>query len=143
MMEIAGTCLFFLSNYFLFAQANCRLEAPGLYYMTVVHVILGYIVILIPIVLCMAVILCLPLVLRIMRALDLGPTIGVKGATEEMIAAIPIVKYRKPVPVAGEAEAENTSRSTVVNMGSVGNVGRIIRNSTTDVFDSKSEERLV
>ncbi|KAF9180707.1 hypothetical protein BGZ50_006041, partial [Haplosporangium sp. Z 11] len=111
MMEIAGTCLFFLSNYFLFTQVDCRQKAPAVFYMTVVHVILGYIVILIPIILCLAVILCLPLVLRVMRALDLGPNLGVKGATEEMIAAIPIVKYRKPI----EPEAQ-TSQSTAIEI---------------------------
>ncbi|KAG0252975.1 hypothetical protein BG011_006627 [Mortierella polycephala] len=112
MMEITGTCLFFMSNYFLFTQADCRQEAPAVFYMTVVHIILGYIVILIPIILCLAVILCLPLVLRVMRALDLRPNLGVKGATEEMIAAIPIVKYRKPV----ESEAQ-ISQNTVIEIG--------------------------
>ncbi|KAF9913203.1 hypothetical protein BX616_010167 [Lobosporangium transversale] len=114
LMEIAGTCLFFLSNYFLFTQVDCRVRAPAVFYMTVVHVILGYIVILIPIILCLAVILCLPLVLHIMRALDLGPVVGVKGATDEMIDAIPIVKYRRPVEVA----TNESTRSTVVDLSS-------------------------
>ncbi|KAI8604164.1 hypothetical protein EDD21DRAFT_366986 [Dissophora ornata] len=114
MMEIAGTCLFFLSNYFLFAQAQCRQEAPAVYYMTVFYVILGYVVILIPLILCLAVILCLPLVLRIMRALDLGPIVGTKGATEQMIAAIPIVKYRKPVVV--ELDGGNGNNEATVDM---------------------------
>ncbi|KAF9375678.1 hypothetical protein BGX21_003726 [Mortierella sp. AD011] len=115
LMDITGTSLFFLANYFLFTQASCRDTAPAVYFLTVVYVILGYIVILIPVVLCLAVILCLPLVLRIMRALDLGPVVGVKGATEEMIAAIPIVKYKKPAaPEAGEGEVEDNC--TVVDM---------------------------
>ncbi|KAF9354874.1 hypothetical protein BGX26_007259 [Mortierella sp. AD094] len=115
LMDITGTSLFFLANYFLFTQATCRDTAPAVYFLTVVHVILGYIVILIPVVLCLAVILCLPLVLRVMRALDLGPVVGVKGATEEMIAAIPIVKYKKPAASeTGEGEAEDNC--TVVDM---------------------------
>ncbi|KAF9946214.1 hypothetical protein BGZ70_003331 [Mortierella alpina] len=114
LMEIAGTCLFFLSNYFLFTQPACRQEAPALFYMTIVYVVLGYIVILVPILLCLAVILCLPLVLRVMRALDLGPVVGVKGATEEMIAAIPIVKYRKPAIV--EQGGDGTVPSTTINV---------------------------
>ncbi|KAF9567449.1 hypothetical protein EC968_003249 [Mortierella alpina] len=118
LMEIAGTCLFFLSNYFLFTQPACRQEAPALFYMTIVYVVLGYIVILVPILLCLAVILCLPLVLRVMRALDLGPVVGVKGATEEMIAAIPIVKYRKPSVVQQEGDDAVPSTTIVVDMQS-------------------------
>ncbi|KAF9981427.1 hypothetical protein BGZ75_007295 [Mortierella antarctica] len=118
LMEIAGTCLFFLSNYFLFTQAACRQEAPALFYMTIVYVVLGYIVILVPILLCLAVILCLPLVLRVMRALDLGPVVGVKGATEEMIAAIPIVKYRKPAVVEQGGDGAVPSTTLQVDMQS-------------------------
>ncbi|KAG0009367.1 hypothetical protein BGZ81_003472 [Podila clonocystis] len=109
LMEIAGTCLFFLSNYFLFSKPGWRNEAPATFFLCVANVAIGYIVILIPVLLCLAVILCLPLVVRIMRYLDIGPVVGIKGATEEMIAAIPIVIYRKPV----ETEA---SSSTVVDM---------------------------
>jgi hypothetical protein len=93
-MEVAGTCLFFLSNYFLFSGSTCREAAPAVFYLTVVYVVLGYIVILIPVILCLTVILCLPLVLRVMRYFNLGPVVGIKGATDEMIASIPIVKYR-------------------------------------------------
>ncbi|KAG0325442.1 hypothetical protein BG000_001816 [Podila horticola] len=110
LMEIAGTCLFFLSNYFLFSKPGWRDEAPATFFLCVANVAIGYIVILIPVLLCLAVILCLPLVVRIMRYLDIGPVVGIKGATEEMIAAIPIVIYRKPV----ETEV---SSSLVVDMG--------------------------
>ncbi|KAG0361058.1 hypothetical protein BG005_009282 [Podila minutissima] len=110
LMEIAGTCLFFLSNYFLFSKPGWRNEAPATFFLCVANVAIGYIVILIPVLLCLAVILCLPLVVRIMRYLDIGPVVGIKGATEEMIAAIPVVIYKKPV----EPEA---SPATVVDMG--------------------------
>lgn len=100
-MEVAGTCLFFLSNYFLFSGSTCREAAPAVFYLTVVYVVLGYIVILIPVILCLTVILCLPLVLRVMRYFNLGPVVGVKGATDEMIASIPIVKYRTPATAQG------------------------------------------
>ncbi|KAF9129643.1 hypothetical protein BGW39_003967 [Mortierella sp. 14UC] len=102
-MEVAGTCLFFFSNYFLFSGTICRETAPAVFYLTVVYVVLGYIVVLIPVILCLTVILCLPLVLRVMRYFNLGPVVGIKGATEEMIASIPIVKYRTPATVQGSA----------------------------------------
>ncbi|KAK3836950.1 MAG: hypothetical protein JOS17DRAFT_713678 [Linnemannia elongata] len=111
-MEVAGTCLFFLSNYFLFSGSTCRDAAPAVFYLTVVYVILGYIVILIPVILCLTVILCLPLVLRVMRYFNLGPVVGIKGATEEMIASIPIVKYRTPATARGSAGAESMSSSS-------------------------------
>ncbi|KAG0289405.1 hypothetical protein BGZ96_007055 [Linnemannia gamsii] len=104
-MEVAGTCLFFLSNYFLFSGSTCREAAPAVFYLTVVYVVLGYIVILIPVILCLTVILCLPLVLRVMRYFNLGPVVGIKGATDEMIASIPIVKYRTPATAQGIAGA--------------------------------------
>ena len=126
LMEITGTCLFFLSNYFLFSHGDCRQKAPAVYYMTIAYVVLGYIVIMIPIVLCLAVVLCLPLVLRIMQALDIGPVVGVKGATEEMIAAIPIVKYRKPhVPTAESSSAAGSAGSVAVDMGETSEQDRI------------------
>ncbi|KAG0213361.1 hypothetical protein BGX33_002946 [Mortierella sp. NVP41] len=109
-MEVAGTCLFFLSNYFLFSGMTCRDAAPAVFYLTVVYVILGYIVILIPVILCLTVILCLPLVLRVMRYFNLGPVVGVKGATEEMIASIPIVKYRTPATAQGSGTEEGQGR---------------------------------
>jgi hypothetical protein len=94
--------------------------------MTIAYVVLGYIVIMIPIVLCLAVVLCLPLVLRIMQALDIGPVVGVKGATEEMIAAIPIVKYRKPhVPTAESSSAAGSAGSVAVDMGETSEQDRI------------------
>lgn len=111
LMEIAGTCLFFLSNYFLFSKPKWRDEAPATFFLCVANVAIGYIVILIPVILCLAVILCLPLVVRVMRYLDIGPVVGIKGATEEMIAAIPIVIYRKPVETVAEPP------SAVVDMG--------------------------
>lgn len=118
-MEVAGTCLFFLSNYFLFSGSTCRDAAPAVFYLTVVYVILGYIVILIPVILCLTVILCLPLVLRVMRYFNLGPVVGIKGATEEMIASIPIVKYRTPATARGSAGAESSQgqNETAIDMG--------------------------
>ena len=117
-MEVAGTCLFFLSNYFLFSGTTCRELAPAVFYLTVVYVVLGYIVILIPVILCLTVILCLPLVLRVMRYFNLGPVVGIKGATEEMIASIPIVKYRTPATARGSggAEASQGQNETAIDM---------------------------
>ncbi|KAF9138208.1 hypothetical protein BGX30_009425 [Mortierella sp. GBA39] len=117
-MEVAGTCLFFLSNYFLFSGTTCREAAPAVFYLTVVYVVLGYIVILIPVILCLTVILCLPLVLRVMRYFNLGPVVGIKGATDEMIASIPIVKYRTPATARGSdgAEANQRQNESAINM---------------------------
>ncbi|KAF9906776.1 hypothetical protein EC991_000287 [Linnemannia zychae] len=118
-MEVAGTCLFFLSNYFLFSGTTCRDAAPAVFYLTVVYVVLGYIVILIPVILCLTVILCLPLVLRVMRYFNLGPVVGVKGATEEMIASIPIVKYRTPATArgsTGEVTVNGGNGETAIDM---------------------------
>ncbi|OAQ31424.1 hypothetical protein K457DRAFT_136322 [Linnemannia elongata AG-77] len=117
-MEVAGTCLFFLSNYFLFSGTTCRESAPAVFYLTVVYVVLGYTVILIPVILCLTVILCLPLVLRVMRYFNLGPVVGIKGATEEMIASIPIVKYRTPATARGSggAEASRGQNEAAFNM---------------------------
>ncbi|KAF9925388.1 hypothetical protein FBU30_004801 [Linnemannia zychae] len=111
LMEVIGTCLFFLSNYFLFSGTTCRETAPAVFYLTVVYVILGYIVILIPVILCLTVILCLPLVLRVMRYFNIGPVVGVKGATEEMIASIPIVKYRTPATAQSAGSGSNRGNS--------------------------------
>ncbi|KAF9437925.1 hypothetical protein BGZ76_010556 [Entomortierella beljakovae] len=130
-MDVAGTSLFFLANYFLYAQGTmCRYEAPAVYFLVVVYVVLGYIVILIPVILCLAVILCLPLVLSVMRYLGIAPIVGVKGATEEMISAIPIVKYRKPV-VAPSTEGEINDTCTIVEME-----GRIPNTNEAGVISS-------
>ncbi|KAG0275967.1 hypothetical protein BGZ95_008161 [Linnemannia exigua] len=123
-VEVAGTCLFFLSNYFLFSGATCRDEAPAVFYLTVVYVVLGYVVILIPVILCLTVILCLPLVLRVMRYFNLGPVVGIKGATEEMIASIPTVKYRTPATAQGTGtEAASGQRNSATAIDMSGRIG--------------------
>ncbi|KAK3847836.1 MAG: hypothetical protein J3R72DRAFT_430907 [Linnemannia gamsii] len=128
-VEVAGTCLFFLSNYFLFSGSTCRDEAPAVFYLTVVYVVLGYVVILIPVILCLTVILCLPLVLRVMRYFNLGPVVGIKGATEEMIASIPIVKYRTPATAQGTgtetASGQRNSATTIDMSGRINQSGDI------------------
>jgi hypothetical protein len=125
-MEVAGTCLFFLSNYFLFSGSTCREAAPAVFCLTVVYVVLGYIVILVPVVLCLTVILCLPLVLRVMRYFNLGPVIGIKGATDEMIASIPIVKYRTPATaqrLAAEATGGQGTEEIAIDMSDQNRAG--------------------
>ncbi|GJJ78848.1 hypothetical protein EMPS_11207 [Entomortierella parvispora] len=119
LMEIAGTCLFFLCNYFLFTLHDCRDQAPGIFYLTLVYVVLGYIQIMIPILLCLAVILCLPLVLWAMRFMGVGPVSGLKAATEEMIAAIPVVRYRKPASAPQESLGDNLPEDGSDGVGSV------------------------
>ncbi|CAG8547039.1 8201_t:CDS:2 [Ambispora gerdemannii] len=68
--------------------------APAIFYLSLTWVILGYIIITIPILLCLAVIFCLPCVLVAMRILHVSETVGISGASDDVISKIPLVKYK-------------------------------------------------
>ncbi|KAG0237322.1 cytochrome c oxidase subunit 1 [Actinomortierella wolfii] len=110
LMEVLGTCIFFVSNYFLFQSGDCRRHVPILFYGLLGFVIIDYIGILIPLILCLAAIFCMPFLIRVLTSLDIalglaGPT----GATEDLINTIPIVKYRKPVSASTSAAVPPSS----------------------------------
>ncbi|KAF9167245.1 hypothetical protein DFQ26_005204 [Actinomortierella ambigua] len=114
LMEVLGTCLFFVSNYFLFQSADCRRSVPPFFYGLLSYVIVDYVGILIPLILCLAAIFCMPFLIRVLTSLDIalglaGPT----GATEDLINTIPVVKYRKPVSVPTTATAAAAASVTL------------------------------
>ncbi|KAK9687695.1 hypothetical protein K7432_014688 [Basidiobolus ranarum] len=94
LLDLIGTFVFLVGNYLLFTTTTCQKTSPGLFGLSMALVIFGYFVITIPVFLCGAVIFCLPCVLVIMRTLRIGETTGA-GATEDIIAKIPILIYRK------------------------------------------------
>lgn len=70
LLDLFAVLWFIVGNYFLFTSNDCARLAPTLFYTTLVWVLLGYLLILIPLFLCASVIFCLPCVLgRLMRTL--------------------------------------------------------------------------
>ncbi|KAF9973227.1 hypothetical protein BGZ73_003565 [Actinomortierella ambigua] len=115
LMEVLGTCLFFVSNYFLFQSAECRRSVPPIFYGLLSFVIVDYVGILIPLILCLAAIFCMPFLIRVLTSLDVAlGLVGPTGATEDLINTIPVVKYRKPVSVPTAATSVATTAAANV-----------------------------
>ncbi|KAI7848327.1 hypothetical protein BDC45DRAFT_319484 [Circinella umbellata] len=94
LLDMFGIVWFIIGNYFLFTSGQCIREAPSLFYTTLVWILLGYLLVLIPLFLCVSVIFCFPCVLVLMRTLRLGYASGlVTGATKEEIENVPVYKY--------------------------------------------------
>lgn len=62
-LDLFSILWFIIMNWLLFSSSTCSSTAPSLYYLTLIFIVFGYIVITIPIILCAAVIFCLPCVL--------------------------------------------------------------------------------
>ncbi|KAG9304390.1 hypothetical protein G9A89_019952 [Geosiphon pyriformis] len=93
-LDLFATLWFIIGNYLLFTTNTCQTTAPSIFYLSLTWVILGYIIITIPILLCLAVIFCLPCVLVAMRVLHVSEAGGKSGASEDIIAKIPLVKFK-------------------------------------------------
>lgn len=63
LLDLFAVLWFIVGNYFLFTSETCAQDAPALFFTTLVWVLLGYLLILIPLFLCASVIFCLPCVL--------------------------------------------------------------------------------
>lgn len=107
MSDLIGTIWFIIGNWWLFSSNTCSATNPPLYYISLVLVLIGYLVLLVPIILCAAVVFCLPCVLVVLRALRIGrlPTGagGVDsepGLTDEAISEIPVYTFRQKRTVA-------------------------------------------
>ncbi|KAI9494261.1 hypothetical protein BDB00DRAFT_318509 [Zychaea mexicana] len=118
LLDIFGIVWFIIGNYFLFTSGQCIQGAPSLFYTTLVWILLGYLLVLIPLFLCISVIFCLPCVLVLMRALRLGYASGlVTGASKEEIDNVPVYKYKSNEPQEEVSSSitnscDNTSRSS-------------------------------
>ena len=90
---------FMAGNYLIFDTNlnQCRNNASSLYLLSLIYLILGYVYIFLPIILAVLICFCLPclyVVLRRRQAQGLyGPN---AGATEEVIAQLPIFTFRAP-----------------------------------------------
>lgn len=62
-LDLFAILWFIIMNWLLFSSSTCSSTAPSLYYLTLMFIVFGYIIITIPILLCAAVIFCLPCVL--------------------------------------------------------------------------------
>jgi small-conductance mechanosensitive channel len=62
-LDLFSILWFIIMNWLLFSSSTCSSTAPSLYYLTLIFIVFGYIIITIPIILCAAVIFCLPCVL--------------------------------------------------------------------------------
>ncbi|KAI9290309.1 hypothetical protein BC943DRAFT_270579 [Umbelopsis sp. AD052] len=93
-LDLFSILWFIIMNWLLFSSSTCSSTAPSLYYLTLIFIVFGYIIITIPIILCAAVIFCLPCVLVGMRVLRVGEVVGMGGASTEDIKNIPVKRFR-------------------------------------------------
>ncbi|GAB5593393.1 hypothetical protein Unana1_08293 [Umbelopsis nana] len=104
---------FIIMNWLLFSSSTCSSTAPSLYYLTLIFIVFGYIIITIPILLCAAVIFCLPCVLVGMRVLRVGEVVGMGGASTEDIKNIPVKRYRSRTTVPVDQQHDDNSITVV------------------------------
>ncbi|KAJ8656895.1 hypothetical protein O0I10_007492 [Lichtheimia ornata] len=94
LFDIFGIVWFIIGNYFIFTSGQCAQSSPTLFYTTLVWILLGYGLVVVPLFLCISVIFCLPCVLVLMRMLRLGYASGlVSGASKAEVEAIPVFRY--------------------------------------------------
>lgn len=63
LFDIFGIVWFIIGNYFIFTSGQCAQSSPTLFYTTLVWILLGYGLVVVPLFLCISVIFCLPCVL--------------------------------------------------------------------------------
>ncbi|KAG0183226.1 hypothetical protein DFQ28_000096 [Apophysomyces sp. BC1034] len=108
--DLFAVLWFIIGNYLLFTSETCARVAPTLFYTTLVWILMGYLLILVPLLLCASVIFCLPCVLVAMRILQVDMTAG--GQKDE-IQQIPVYKYKSPdgAPITPEQPQQSPSAS--------------------------------
>ncbi|KAI8329149.1 hypothetical protein BC941DRAFT_443603 [Chlamydoabsidia padenii] len=99
-LDLFATLWFIIGNYMLFTSTTCSETAKPVYYLSLVVIVYGYLIITIPLLLCTAVIFCLPCVLVGMRLLHVEEGVDMGGASVEEIDQIPVYRFRsnKPPP---------------------------------------------
>ncbi|ORZ03108.1 hypothetical protein BCR43DRAFT_36025 [Syncephalastrum racemosum] len=95
-LDLVAILWFIVGNYFIFTTQDCAHRATALFYTTLVWVLLGYLIILIPLFLCASLIFCLPCVLVFLSALNIGDVPGMMGGTREEIRTVPVYRYKTP-----------------------------------------------
>ena len=71
--DIVGIASFIMANYWFFTTKTCRDSDPALYYVSLLWIIVGYIILSAPVLLCVTFIFCFPVILVIIRVFNLGP----------------------------------------------------------------------
>ncbi|ORZ01473.1 hypothetical protein BCR43DRAFT_486992 [Syncephalastrum racemosum] len=97
-LDVFAFMWFIFGNYMIFTSTTCSETAVPLYYLSLILIIYGYIIVTVPILLCTAVIFCLPCVLVGMRVLHVGDAVDMGGASTEEIAKIPVYQFRSSKP---------------------------------------------
>ncbi|KAI8093737.1 uncharacterized protein BX664DRAFT_330460 [Halteromyces radiatus] len=97
-LDLFATLWFIIGNYMLFTSTTCSETARPIYYLSLVVIIYGYLIITVPLLLCTAVIFCLPCVLVGMRLLHVEDGVDMGGASADDIDRIPVYRFRSNKP---------------------------------------------
>lgn len=79
-----------LGNVWVFGCKSCQFTAPALYILSLIWVIYGYLMLMLPILLLTLLIFCLPLFIFLMRMLYPPER---RGASDQLISALPVYPY--------------------------------------------------
>lgn len=114
-LDLFSFLWFIIGNYLLFTSTTCYETAAPLYYLSLIIIIIGYILLSVPVLLCTSVIFCLPCVLGKlssafgkglsnmyvanvrtvgMRLLHVDDAVDMGGASSEEIAKIPVYQFK-------------------------------------------------
>ncbi|KAI9346482.1 hypothetical protein BDR26DRAFT_855658 [Obelidium mucronatum] len=103
-LDAFGIIWFIVGNWMIFTSNGCHRTAPLMYYLTLVFLGMGYVLVSIPILMCGGIVFCLPCVLVWTRAFrtngtddgtGLGKVVASLGASDDVINAFPVLTFRK------------------------------------------------
>ncbi|KAK3812314.1 MAG: hypothetical protein J3Q66DRAFT_54912 [Benniella sp.] len=130
MINWASLILLLFSISLLTTQSHCAKESPGLFYLILAFSLLGYLCLAALLFLWIFVLFCFNGLMTVLELFGVGPRVMKwEGATQEMLDAIPIIKFSKPeedtevgAKTAQPGSGQDPSTSTVVGSSSPKNI---------------------
>ncbi|KAI9594986.1 hypothetical protein BDF19DRAFT_443067 [Syncephalis fuscata] len=93
LMDFYTLIIFVVGNYMIFTSEVCSATAPGIFYLSIAFLVIGYITLMLPVIFCGATFLCLPCTLMLLHWIGVGNEPGA-GATQDEIDNLSVLYYQ-------------------------------------------------
>ncbi|KAJ3072351.1 hypothetical protein HDU98_003764 [Podochytrium sp. JEL0797] len=121
-LDMFGVLWFIVGNWFIFSSTGCARTAPMMYYMTLMFLGIGYVIVCVPVMICGGIVFCLPCMLVWMKAfsvsrgngdgVEMSKVVASLGASDDVIRRFPVLTFRKRnVDKAGMEKKRNSGYS--------------------------------
>ncbi|GAA5817762.1 hypothetical protein MFLAVUS_011315 [Mucor flavus] len=115
-LDFFAVLWFIIGNYMIFSSSTCSDTAVPLYYLSLVLIVYGYLILSVPVFLCTSVIFCLPLLLVGMRLLHVDDGLYMGGASTEEISEIPVYQFKNTIDTTHVPNTSNAKNDTINNI---------------------------